>query len=739
MFWPCNSPAKRPVRAPGVFLGLTILISLVAAPGWATEQLWSTTWSNRTSIESVVWSAPAKDVEAVDDFDVVGTIERIIIGGNNSCRGGCPTPPTISGAWVRIYESLAEFPGALQYEAFLSASDPRFIHSDSDPTTLDITLPTPFEATGQHFMSVQLVADGAFYWAIWVANRNNPVGSPVLVRDNGAGGDWEPQFDVLRNPVNDDLHFSLWGIPPGGGDPPAPVAECGVWVTVDSPNPPTVVDARLNAVEVISRSDVWAVGNSLGPMPGVRGNDQLSLAMHWNGVEWSIVPSPSPSLDPGLIWVDLHAVDAAGPDDVWAVGQKDDTGGGGFVGPHVLALHWDGTEWTEVELPGPGPASSPLQGASGDMLLDVEAIAPDDVWMVGRWFRFLPSDAVIWPGVAMHWDGSSLEVFEPPLISPTAAQQLNAVSAVTTNDVWAVGSGGGDESYIFHFDGTDWSHVPGPVPGTSRVLGDVVALAADDVWAGGFYSDAGGTHPLMLHWDGSSWTQVASPAGGSDFAAIAPDDIFTVGLNGVAHWNGATWTAEPTPGAIPWGAVVDIEPVGPCELWGVGMQSLAADFATFIVKLGAVDPLADSDADGVIDDLDNCRDEPNPDQTDSDGDGVGDGCDCAPDIAGNPAPGLATELRVDDSFMITWVVSAAENSDLHSGSIWELWADRGFDRALCLERDLAAPESTDLRPLPGDGPNRSGWWYLARTRTACGVGDPDGGSVGTMRAIAACP
>jgi len=489
---------------------------------------------------------------------------------------------------------------------------------------------------------VQLVVDGAFYWSIWVANRNNAAGSHLLARDNLAGGDWEQQFDVLQNPLNDDLYFSLWGTPPGGGDPPATVAECGDWVTVDSPNPPTAIDSRLHAVEVISPWDVWAVGNSLRHVPGISGNDQFSLAMHWNGADWSIVPAPSPSPAAGLTWIDLHAVAAADPNDVWAVGQKNDVGLGGFVGTHVMALHWDGTDWTEIELPDPDPASSPLQGASGDKLHDVAAIAPDDVWMVGSWFRFLPSDAVIWPGVAMHWDGSSIEIFEPPFITPTGGQQLNAVSAVATNDVWAVGSGGGNESYIFHFDGSAWSHVPGPAPGTSHALADVVALSANDVWAGGYYSDAGGTYPLMLHWNGSSWTQVSSPAGGSDFAVLASDDIFTVGTNGFAHWNGATWTAEPAPEVIPWGVINDLEPVGPCELWGVGMQSVAGDFATLTVKLEPTGNPDDADADGVGDALDNCPADFNPDQADCDADGDGDVCELtsgtAVDCNGNFTP-----------------------------------------------------------------------------------------------------
>ncbi len=43
--------------------------------------------------------------------------------------------------------------------------------------------------------------------------------------------------------------------------------------------------------------------------------------------------------------------------------------------------------------------------------------------------------------------------------------------------------------------------------------------------------------------------------------------------------------------------------------------------------------ITDRDGDGIPDDIDNCPDTPNPDQTDSDGDGIGDVCDLPADIA----------------------------------------------------------------------------------------------------------
>src|SRR5262252_1919385 len=44
----------------------------------------------------------------------------------------------------------------------------------------------------------------------------------------------------------------------------------------------------------------------------------------------------------------------------------------------------------------------------------------------------------------------------------------------------------------------------------------------------------------------------------------------------------------------------------------------------------AIDALADSDGDGVADELDNCPSLPNPSQSDVDHDGIGDACDDCP-------------------------------------------------------------------------------------------------------------
>ena len=71
---------------------------------------------------------------------------------------------------------------------------------------------------------------------------------------------------------------------------------------------------------------------------------------------------------------------------------------------------------------------------------------------------------------------------------------LDPVTAISTNDVWAVGSSSVDvndferRTLILHWDGAQWTRVssPNPVSSVNELYG-VSARAANDVWAVGNY------------------------------------------------------------------------------------------------------------------------------------------------------------------------------------------------------------------------------------------------------------
>src|SRR5205823_5145941 len=122
----------------------------------------------------------------------------------------------------------------------------------------------------------------------------------------------------------------------------------------------------------------------------------------------------------------------------------------------------------------------------------------------------------------------------------TADNVLSGVSAVSATDVWAVGyytdTNSLDETLIEHWNGTSWSIVASPNPGTgNNILQSVSARTASDVWAVGEYQPTPGANfqTLTLHWTGSAWAQVSSPNGSS---SINNDLLGVVSISASEAW-----------------------------------------------------------------------------------------------------------------------------------------------------------------------------------------------------------
>ena len=212
-----------------------LLPALTAGLVWpaasqASHVVWSQPWNSTFAApQSTVTTNPAQSAEAADDLEVHGTIERLVITGNDCFQ--C-APPQVSGVFVRFYAWTSEGPGALAQEYFVPASDPNFLFSASGPATLDITLPTAFAADGKYFLSVQLSIQGSGFWGWWTSNNNSPSGSAMRYRTDG--GAWGPYVSPL-GPLNADLSFMVWG---DDGNPPPPGTDpCGRWNPTPMPLP----------------------------------------------------------------------------------------------------------------------------------------------------------------------------------------------------------------------------------------------------------------------------------------------------------------------------------------------------------------------------------------------------------------------------------------------------------------------------------------------------------------------
>jgi hypothetical protein len=203
----------------------------------------------------------------------------------------------------------------------------------------------------------------------------------------------------------------------------------------------------------------------------------------------------------------------------------------------------------------PNPAND---NGDYDSLASVTAVSSSDVWAVGVGDDF---DAPM-PGfqpLVEHWNGSKWSTLPTPKLTRFSWNVLSGVSASGPADVWAAGYQNTSPYYslIEHWDGTRWS-VPDAGTG-STYLTSVVALAPDDVWAGGSTNYVGSG--LLIHWDGAAWIRTVLPGAIviRGLAPIGPNDIWAVGqqstsqfldLTVAVHWDGSSWTKVPTPSPL---------------------------------------------------------------------------------------------------------------------------------------------------------------------------------------------
>jgi hypothetical protein len=223
----------------------------------------------------------------------------------------------------------------------------------------------------------------------------------------------------------------------------------------------------LLGVAATGPADMWAVG-VYNDSAGVH-----TLVEHWNGVGWTVVPSPDRS---GA----LLGVAALAPNDAWAVGQYS-SGPPGQPNSRTLSIHWDGAQWSVVPTP-----NVVVNGSEVSTRLDaVTAVGPSLVWAVGTHVPGLYAQPVI-----QRWDGSSWGIVAHGATPQSA--HLMGIGAGGPHDAWAVGHGlaegtSQNRPLVQRWDGSAWETVSSGGIGLGRsFLMDVAALAGGHYWAVGY-------------------------------------------------------------------------------------------------------------------------------------------------------------------------------------------------------------------------------------------------------------
>ncbi len=287
---------------------------------------------------------------------------------------------------------------------------------------------------------------------------------------------------------------------------------------------------------------------------------------------WHVQAAPE-----GHHFQELVAATAISGSQAWAVGA--------YAGPgrdtlHPLVDTWNGTGWVEA----------PVEDRPSGILYGVDAVSPSDAWAVGRYIQ-----GTIGLTLAEHWDGSTWTVIHTPSPRKSPSSSLDAVAAISTGDVWAVGTHSvtnGDKALVVHWNGVKWRRVkvPNP-PGDDTVrFTAVTAVSSTDVWAIGWRERQSDriVHTLAEHWDGTAWTIVPTPNASinsnepTGASAVAPDDVWMAGTylsdSGnsyyplAEHWDGSAWTIVPTAEPDLYRAFGGIAATSSALAWAVGGQ-----------------------------------------------------------------------------------------------------------------------------------------------------------------------
>ncbi len=210
--------------------------------------------------------------------------------------------------------------------------------------------------------------------------------------------------------------------------------------------------------------------------------------LRYQGATWTQARKTPPSL------TTLYAIHGSAPDDVWLMG--------------VAAHHWDGSDWTEVALP-------------GSSIRCVYVASPTEAWAINA------------DGNAVQWDGETWT-------------EVTVGLSWRARDIWGTAEGqlwvAGDDGNLVHYDGETW---------TEHNTG-----VTSDYW-GVWTHDAEKLY-LVTPTDSEvwSWTAEGGLVDEVDLWAYnpravrgtGPGDIYAAGsFSQGAHFDGTSWTdVEPS-------------------------------------------------------------------------------------------------------------------------------------------------------------------------------------------------
>ena len=336
----------------------------------------------------------------------------------------------------------------------------------------------------------------------------------------------------------------------------------------------------LNSVSCLSSTWCMAVGAY-----STASGTESTLVEHWNGSAWTILPSPSPGR--GLHW--LAGVSCVSASQCMAVGYYDD---GPRTFSQTLILSWNGVEWSVVTSPSTGDTTDLLFGvscasASSCVAVGIRGANSTDtplaeVWNGTAWAVVdspSPGDDAGFFGVSCSTSTSCVAVgrsiskdTQDPLIESwdgvqwtvatggtTGGGFLHGVSCTSPSRCTAVGSTDYQSTLIESWNGSAWATNASPSPGSwENTLSSVSCSLATSCMAVGDYASDSPVHRLLAtSFDGHTWADVSGERSGDVYgdnvgsvSCTAPTRCVAVGYHESASgaqpliefWDGSYWS-----------------------------------------------------------------------------------------------------------------------------------------------------------------------------------------------------
>jgi hypothetical protein len=221
------------------------------------------------------------------------------------------------------------------------------------------------------------------------------------------------------------------------------------------------------------------------------------------------------------------------------------------------------TSWVEIH--------SEVASGQDAYYRDVTVTPGGTVWAVGNTVNYLPG-AVEFRNNIERYNGTSFQrVSAPDVEGPPAQNFLYGVAAISDNNVLAVGSARDpvakiDKTRILKWNGTSWTAMPSPNPGTVRNELNDIAVTGTTAFAVGVATSTFYNEPLVLRLSGGSWqpmgvTRPNGCEGHADLSAVyaaSPTAVWTIGRcesgpnkSFVLKYDGVSWRPVVRPADYP--------------------------------------------------------------------------------------------------------------------------------------------------------------------------------------------